>query len=65
MGGTMTPLSVGVIGCGNISGIYFRNMPTFNALEVVACSDLNPELSSAVVGACNRRRETVPVRRPM
>ena len=44
----MNPARVGVVGCGNISGIYFQNMPTFSALEVVACSDLNPALSAAV-----------------
>lgn len=42
----MKAAKVGVVGCGNISGIYFKNMPTFRALEVVACADLNPELST-------------------
>ena len=36
-------MKVGVIGCGNISGIYLTNMPQFDALEVVACADLVPE----------------------
>lgn len=36
----LEPLKVGVIGCGNISGIYLTNMPRFDALEVVACADL-------------------------
>jgi len=31
---------VGVIGCGNISAVYFRNCATFAHLEVVACADL-------------------------
>lgn len=52
MGSEMTsPLKVGVIGCGNISGIYFKNLPTFEAVEVVACADLKPELSAAVEAA--------------
>lgn len=42
------PLRVGVVGCGNISGIYFKNLPGFESVEVVACSDLRPELSSAI-----------------
>ncbi len=33
---------VGVIGCGNISGIYFKNMTgMFDNLDVVACCDLD------------------------
>lgn len=51
MGGEMSPLNVGVIGCGNISDIYFKNLPTFNAVDVVACADLKPELSAAVGNA--------------
>ncbi|NQW18892.1 MAG: Gfo/Idh/MocA family oxidoreductase [Chloroflexi bacterium] len=38
----MAPMKVGVIGCGNISGIYLTNMPHFDALEVVACADMDP-----------------------
>ena len=33
-------IKVGVIGCGNISGIYFEQAKTFDILEVVACADL-------------------------
>ena len=47
----MKPLSVGVVGCGVISGIYLRNMPQFEALDVVACSDLKPELAAAAAGS--------------
>lgn len=35
------PVKIGVIGCGNISGIYFQNMRTFENLEVAACADLD------------------------
>ena len=31
---------IGVIGCGNISGIYLQADKTFEAIETVACSDL-------------------------
>jgi predicted dehydrogenase len=37
------PVKVGVIGCGNISGIYLKNAQTFAETEVVACADLVPE----------------------
>ena len=42
------PLRIGVVGCGNISGIYFKNLPSFGSVEVVACADLRPELSAAI-----------------
>jgi predicted dehydrogenase len=41
------PLKVGVIGCGNISGVYLRNAATFEPIEVVACSDLLMERAEA------------------
>jgi len=31
---------VGLVGCGNISGIYFEAGKTFEILEIVACADL-------------------------
>ena len=37
----MTPLRVGIVGCGNISGIYFQNLKAFDETEVVACADLD------------------------
>lgn len=37
----MKKVKVGVIGCGNISGIYLKNMTTmFDVLEVKAVCDL-------------------------
>ena len=40
--------NVGVIGCGNISGIYFKNMTTmFDNLQVAACCDLDTEKAEA------------------
>jgi predicted dehydrogenase len=38
---------VGVIGCGNISGIYFKNSQWLDDLEVVACADLLSERAEA------------------
>ncbi len=42
-----SPVKVGVIGCGNISGQYFSHAPKFPILEVVACADLNTEAAKA------------------
>jgi predicted dehydrogenase len=33
-------IKVGVIGCGNISGIYFKNMKKSEILDVMACADI-------------------------
>jgi len=35
------PARIGVIGCGNISDTYFKNLPTFSDLVVTACADLD------------------------
>ena len=45
----MNRIRVGVVGCGVISGIYFQNLTKFDAVEVVACADLIPAMSQAVV----------------
>ncbi len=39
----MQKLKVGIIGCGNISSIYFKNCQTLQSLEIVACADLDLE----------------------
>ena len=36
----MKPVKVGVIGCGNISDIYFQAGQKFESIEIVACADL-------------------------
>ena len=43
----MQPLRIGIVGCGNISGIYFQNATKFRPLEVVACADLDIERAKA------------------
>ena len=45
----MKRFKVGVVGCGNISDIYFKNMtgPLAKQLEVVCCADLDPARSKA------------------
>jgi predicted dehydrogenase len=43
----MKKIRAGIIGTGNISGIYFKNGKLFNSLEVVACADLDVERAKA------------------
>lgn len=38
---------VGVVGIGNISGIYLKNLSKYKPVEVAAVADLEPERSSA------------------
>jgi predicted dehydrogenase len=40
-------LKVGVVGCGNISGIYLSNAKKLSRVEVVACADLDMERARA------------------
>ncbi|WP_179107245.1 Gfo/Idh/MocA family protein [Sediminibacillus massiliensis] len=39
----MEKMKVGIIGCGNISTIYFNNCRTYGSLDIVACADLDIE----------------------
>ncbi len=39
----MEAMNVGIVGCGNISGIYLRNCALMENLRVVACADLVAE----------------------
>ena len=43
----MEPVKVGLIGCGDISGVYFRNGAQFNSIDIVACADILPERAVA------------------
>ncbi|MEZ4675183.1 MAG: Gfo/Idh/MocA family oxidoreductase [Caldilineaceae bacterium] len=38
---------IGIIGCGNISGIYLKSDKVFNNIEIVACADLEIERATA------------------
>ncbi|MGE5548944.1 MAG: Gfo/Idh/MocA family protein [Bacteroidota bacterium] len=38
----MEKVKVGVIGCGNISEIYLKNLKAFPMIELAACADLDP-----------------------
>jgi len=44
---TKPKVNIGVIGCGNISGIYLENAAAFDNLNVVACADVLPERAQA------------------
>lgn len=39
--------NVGMIGCGNISSIYFKVAKTLAPIEIVACADLNREAAKS------------------
>ena len=43
----MNKINVGVVGCGNISGIYFKNLKRFPFLNVAACADLDVSRAKA------------------
>ena len=43
----LTKLKVGIVGTGNISGIYLQNGKRFDSMEVVACADLDVERAKA------------------
>lgn len=43
----ITRTKIGIIGCGNISGIYLKSDRTFENLQVVACADLDPARAQA------------------
>lgn len=37
----MGKIKAAIVGCGNISGIYFKNLQKFAAVELAACADLD------------------------
>jgi predicted dehydrogenase len=41
------PTRVGIIGCGNISGIYFKAGQTFRQIEIAACADIDRSRAEA------------------
>jgi predicted dehydrogenase len=40
-------IGVGIVGCGNISGAYFRGLERFEGLRIVGCTDLSADLARA------------------
>ena len=56
----MKRINVGVVGCGNISGIYFENLThTFLNTNVCACADINAEAAKAAAEKWGVRAMTV------
>lgn len=55
----MTRTKIGIIGCGNISGIYLKSDKTFNNLEIVACADLDIARAQAKAAEYNIKAYTV------
>ncbi len=43
----MKAMKIGVIGCGNISDLYFAAGKRFDAIEIAACADLDMERAGA------------------
>ncbi|MBN9502198.1 MAG: oxidoreductase [Armatimonadetes bacterium 55-13] len=43
----MDPLRIGIIGCGNISGIYLENLQRFPKTTVLAVADIDPAKAQA------------------
>ena len=43
----MSMMGIGVIGCGNISAIYLRNLKAFESVRVAACADLDIDRARA------------------
>jgi predicted dehydrogenase len=43
----MEPMKIGVIGCGNISDLYFAAGKRFDAIDIAACADLDMDRARA------------------
>ena len=54
------PLRVGVVGCGNISGVYIDNAPKLGAYEVVAVADTDPARATAAAERAGGARALDP-----
>lgn len=59
IGYSARPVKIGVIGCGNISGIYFQAGKTFRILDIVACADLDMSRAKAKAEEFGARACTV------
>ncbi len=52
-------IKVGIIGCGNISGVYFQAGKVMDVLDIVACADINMEAAKAKAAEHKVRALTV------
>jgi predicted dehydrogenase len=55
----MTPVGIGLIGCGNISGAYLKAMAQMPGLAVRALADQNPDAAHAAAAPLGLRACTV------
>jgi len=53
-------VKVGVIGCGTISGIYFKAGQTFDILDIAACADLDVARAKAKAAEFNIPKASSP-----
>jgi len=44
----VSSIRAGIVGCGNISGIYFKNLAKFRRTTVTACADIDIERAKSV-----------------
>lgn len=56
----MEKTKVGIVGCGNISGIYFQAGRTFEILDITACADIIHERAQAKAEEFGCRAVSVP-----
>jgi predicted dehydrogenase len=55
----MIPSKVGIVGCGNICGIYFQAGKTFDILDIVACTDILMDRADSKSQECGCKAYTV------
>jgi predicted dehydrogenase len=53
-------INVGVIGCGNISGVYLKNLCAASNLNLLACADLDPVRAEAAADQHGVSRACTP-----
>lgn len=56
----MTPLTIGIIGTGNISDAYLGAAPAFPILRILTCADANPDVATAKAAQWGIEAQSVP-----
>jgi len=56
---TAKPIGIGIIGCGNISGAYFKGAARFENIKVVSCADLSMNAAQAKAEEFDSTAESV------
>ncbi len=55
----MTDLTIGIIGCGNISDTYAALIPGFRGIRLLACADIDPTRADAKAAKWGIRSQSV------